>query len=198
METLTQICQRYSASDCHTGTDKDSVHSYLPVYERLLAPYRVTAKRVLEIGILCGASLRMLEEFFATARVHGIDLCDQPLGGMVDLRPMIAEGTHHITFTDATNAAQVKHHFGNLSFDVIIEDASHALEHQFSIYENFKQLLVWDGIYIIEDVDNLDAVRSRFEKIDPDRRVRIFDLRHVKNRFDDALVVIGGKDISAC
>ena len=37
---------------CDNGlTDKNTVHSYLPVYEMLFAPKRLTATDVLEIGI---------------------------------------------------------------------------------------------------------------------------------------------------
>lgn len=140
-----------------------------------------------------GHSLRMWEEFFVEADVHGIDICDQPFGGMADLRPMIASGNHLIHLFDATDAAQVEERFGGMVFDVIIEDANHDLASQLSIYENFRHRLAPNGIYIIEDIENIDRDRAAFEDIDLDRRIRIIDLRAKKNRFDDVLVVIGGK-----
>jgi len=191
MKTLAQIYQRYKGNA--SFGDKGTVHSYIEVYERLLAPYRQTAQRVLEIGILNGQSLRMWEEYFDQSEVHGIDTCLQPLG-MADLGPMIAEGGHHISLLDATNLKQVAEHFGGMTFDVIIEDASHALSHQLAIYANFKASLSADGIYVIEDVDDLDSVRSSFETIDASRPVRILDRRWIKGRYDDVLVIIGGKN----
>lgn len=191
MRTLAEIYENYK-SPASFG-DKGTVHSYIEIYEHLLAPYRLTATRVIEIGILTGVSLRMWEDFFFKSTVHGIDASLTPLN-MGDLSPVIAEGTHHISILDAANSTEVQQHFGNMQFDVIIEDASHALNQQQAIYANFKPLLTKDGIYIIEDIDNIDATRPLFEKLDPTRRTRIFDRRAIKGRFDDVLVVIGGVD----
>jgi hypothetical protein len=35
----------------NTRTDKNTVHSYLPLYEKLLSSKKYTAKNILEIGI---------------------------------------------------------------------------------------------------------------------------------------------------
>ena len=188
MQTLKQIYEKYIGPGGFP--DKGTVHSYIEVYEERLSPYRLSAKNVLEIGLFSGESLRMWEEYFENAEVHGIDCDELPHGGMVDLRPMIAEGTHKISIIDATNSAQVKKAFGSMKFDVIIEDASHQLAHQLSIYDIFKNHLSDGGIYIIEDIDRLDEVRHLFENIDPTKKVEVLDRRAIKGRFDDVLVII--------
>lgn len=190
MKTLAEIYENYKGPASYG--DKGTIHSYIEVYEALLANYRLSSKTVLEIGIMSGHSLRMWEEYFPNAKVIGVDLSDRPLGGMADLRPIMAEGNHNIVLMDAVDPFQVKKNFGDCRFDVIIEDASHILEHQLGIYDNFKNLMVPDGLYIIEDVDKLDEVRPLFEKIDAARPVSILDRRPIKGRFDDVLVVIGG------
>jgi len=192
-KTLTELYEPYNVADWNLGSDKGSVHSYLQVYEELLKPYRSTARRVLEIGLMGGASLRLWEDYYQSAWVHGADLCDQPHGGLADLRPMLAEGTHHINFLDATDPVRVEHTYLDLKFDVIIEDASHVLEHQLAIYRNFRDRLAPGGLYCIEDVADLDKVRPLFENIDPAREVTILDRRAIKGRFDDVLVVIRDK-----
>lgn len=171
------------------SNDKNVIHSYIPIYAELFAKYRDTECRVLEVGIFAGVSLRMWEEYFHLGKVCGIDVNDCPYGA--DLRPMIAEGTHDIRLLDASNPAEVARLFppGEM-FDVIIEDASHMLEHQLAIYANFKDRLNPGGIYVIEDVADIDAHRALFEGIDLSREVEIIDLRPVKHRFDDVLVVI--------
>lgn len=186
MDTLAQIYGRHVASGRYS--DKGSVHSYIEVYEELLAPYR-NAKRVLEVGIFAGHSLRMWEEYFLGAEVVGVDLCDTPHGGLADLRPMIAEGTHRIELFDATDAVQVAQHLSGV-FDVIVEDASHNIDATFAIYANLRNHLAPSGIYIIEDIADIDHDRPLFEALDPS--VRVFDRRSLKKRFDDVLVVIGG------
>jgi hypothetical protein len=189
MRTLAEIYEKYKHHEC--WGDKGTVHSYIEVYEQLLAPYRPVTRKMLELGILSGASLRMWEEYFDRAEVHGVDLCEKPLD-MCDLRPMIAEGTHHITLIDASDPAQVEAHFAGQLFHVIVEDCSHSVEQQLALYASWKSHLLPDSIYIIEDVSAIDQSRSIFEKIDPTRPVRIIDRRPVKGRFDDVLVVIGG------
>ena len=172
--------------------DKGSVHSYIELYEHLLAPYRAKGNAtILEIGLFRGESLRLWEEYFGPeAWVHGIDACDQPLGGMADLRPMIAEGTHNIHLLDATDKAKVNARFDGIDFDVIVEDASHGLQQQLDIYAAFRDKLKPGGLYVIEDVEDIDKSRQTLLDIDHDRLVKIHDLRRLKNRFDDVLVII--------
>jgi hypothetical protein len=187
MKTLSDIY----ASLARQGikSDKGDVHSYLPVYETLLAPYRPACK-LLEIGLFKGDSMRLWEAYFPCGEIHGIDLCDQPLDGMADLRPMIAEGTHNICLMSATHPAEVERYFGGFQFDVIIEDSSHAESEQLGIYHNFRDKLAPGGTYVIEDVQDIDKSRVTFEGIDPERKVEILDRRHIKGRYDDVLVVI--------
>ena len=44
-----------------------------------------------------------------------------------------------------------------------------------------------NGIYIIEDVNNLDSTIDTYKKLH--NNVEIIDNRHIKNRVDDVLVV---------
>lgn len=183
MKSLAEIYQSYQSPESHG--DKGTVHSYIPVYEELLAPYR-KCKNVLEIGILNGQSLQMWEEYFPDSNVYGIDITDK------DLKPLIASGKHNIRIFNACDAAKVEEHFGGMKFDVIIEDASHALADQLKLYKNFKHHLTENGIYIVEDVDKIDQVRQQFLDLDTQKVTRIIDRRLVKHRFDDVLIVIGG------
>ncbi len=185
--TLKQLCAKYYNNG---WPDKDTVHSYIDIYEDLLAPYRTTAKNILEVGLFSGESLKMWEEYFADGIVSGIDISDTPHGGLADLRPMIEEGTHNIHIFDATNENEIKKRFGKVKFDVIIDDAAHSIEQQLELYEKWKSKLSPNGIYIIEDIQDIDKDRKKFENLNPDKTIGIIDLRHVKNRYDDVLVII--------
>ncbi len=184
MDTLAQIYKRHSGGT--KFNDRDSVHSYIEVYEDLFAPYRSKAVRVLEIGLFDGHSLRMWEEYFSLSEVHGVDISDQPLG-MKDLRPMIAEGTHNISIFNATDHNQFEKRFPIEMFQVIIDDASHTFADQIAIYENCKDHL--NGIYVIEDVQEIDVTRNAFERLG----FRIIDRRGIKGRYDDVLAVLEKK-----
>lgn len=171
-----------------TWPDMDTSHSYLDVYHELLEPYRLKAKNILEIGLFTGARLKIWKEYF-NGDVHGIDCDEQPHGGMADLRPMIQSGEYNIHIMDAMDKTKAKKEFGKTKFDVIIEDAGHSLESQVEIYSVFKSFLSGDGIYIIEDVQNLDRDRETLLNLKPGH-VEIIDRRSKKLRYDDVLVVI--------
>jgi len=166
-------------------SDKGSIHSYIEVYEDILRPYRYTATNILEIGLLAGASLRMWEKYF-TGTVYGIDCDIKPIGGRYDLEPIIAEGNHKIIIGNAENPEVIKQHFSGIKFDVIIEDANHSVEQQLKLYENFQPYMNKGGLYIIEDIQDV----KNFPVILTENEVRLIDLRHVKNRYDDCIIVI--------
>jgi hypothetical protein len=44
-----------------------------------------------------------------------------------------------------------------------------------------------NGIYIIEDVNNIDITKDRLSELHDN--IKIIDNRHIKNRVDDVLVV---------
>lgn len=184
METLQQIWQRLK--DQGTGSDKGDIHSYLPVYEEILSPYRAIAKNVLEIGLFNGASLRLWKQYFTSAVIHGMDCDEQPLGGMADLRPMIAEGEYNIVIGDASSSFDVFSHFRGIKFDVVVEDANHNLEQQLQIYATLKPYMNEGSIYIVEDIQDIDSTAVFFKVIGG----QIVDRRKEKGRYDDCLVII--------
>jgi hypothetical protein len=186
IESLAVIYEQFKENDF---PDKGTVHSYITFYEKILQPYRNTALNILEIGILSGASLRMWEKYF-TGTVWGIDCDARPVGGKYDLRPMIKEGIHNIIIMDATDPMMVHRYFRHKLLDVIIDDASHQLESQLITYNNFKHLISPGGIYIIEDIQDIDKNRLLFETLDPEKTIEIFDFRSLKKRYDDVIITI--------
>jgi hypothetical protein len=182
VNTLAEIYAR------HLGSDKGTTHSYIEVYEKLLEPWRELPLRMLEIGLYNGDSLRMWEEYFTHGEVWGIDRALRP-DKETDLRPMIAEGGHHIAILDATDRTAVAREFGRAEFDIVIEDASHRLEDTLQIYANFHSRFL-PTLYIVEDIQNIDRDYETLLRMDPYRRVRILDRRGLKGRYDDVLVIL--------
>lgn len=187
--TLKEIYLKHKKGD---WPDKGSVHSYIEVYEKILAPYRHTAKNILEIGLMSGESLRMWEEYF-DGNVYGMDCSETPIDGLADLRPIIAEGTHRIVIGDAANALDVKKYFNGIKFDVIIEDSNHVIEDQLRMYQVFKPYMSENSLYICEDIQDLDRDRHLFENMDSSKWATTYDLRKNKQRYDDVLIVLKDK-----
>lgn len=182
MKSLQQIWSDLAAAGYET--DKGSVHSYIPVYQGMLEDYRHKAKNVLEIGLFNGHSIRMWKEYFTNADIHGVDCDERPHGGMADLRPMINEGWN-IHIMDATDHAAVELLFRWKRFDVIIDDAGHHIDQQLYLREVFRNFVARGGIYIIEDIQDIDRTGSMFEEIGGE----VIDLRSIKKRYDDVLVI---------
>lgn len=188
MESLEQIWGRLNEKGY--GSDKGSVHSYLPVYEKLFAPYRTKALNVLEIGCFRGDSIRMWTEYFINAKIYGIDCSLTPHGGMADLTPLIAENNKRrfIHIFDAENVTEVSKRFFGFKFHVIIEDAGHEINQQLNLYRIWKEYLHEDGVYVIEDVQDIDNDKYMFFPLSP--RVEVIDNRKKKGRYDDVLIVL--------
>lgn len=187
MDTLQAIWNKLTLEGF--SSDKGNIHSYLPVYEEILSPYREKASNILEIGLFQGHSLRMWKQYFK-GKVYGIDCSETPHDGMADLRPIISEGTHNIYIMDACNEVEVAKAFKGAMFDVIIEDAGHEVNQQLGLYSIWKKYLTPNGIYIIEDIQDIDETSPLFENIDPEKTVTILDRRVVKNRYDDVIILI--------
>lgn len=185
METLREIWERL-ARDGYKS-DKGDVHSYIEVYEELFKPYRNDCD-LLEIGLFNGDSFRLWKAYFVGS-IEGVDCSETPHGGMADLRPLIKDYPHHVYIFDALNKDEADKRLYD-SYDIIIEDAGHQPEQQIQLYNIYKKFLSPDGIYIIEDVQDLDRDRTLFQQIDPSKKVTIIDNRKVKGRYDDVLIII--------
>ena len=177
MKTLSEIYEKYQSPEGHG--DKGTAHTYIESYERLLEPYRENST-VLEIGLCMGESLLMWEEFFINSKIIGIDINDEHLKDLIDV------GTHNIVIGDATKESIVNL-LSEETFDVLIDDGSHAFVDQLNTFCIFKNKIKKGGVYIIEDVAHIDHIKNIFLTLHND--VEIIDNRHIKGRHDDVLVV---------
>lgn len=177
MKKLNEIYLKYQSPEGHG--DKGTAHTYIGEYERLLEPYRNNST-VLEIGLSHGESLEMWSEYFLNSTIYGVDITD------MNLRRLIELNKYNIIIDDATTENFINS-LGDIMFDVIIDDGSHLLTHQISSFLLLKNKMKSNGIYIIEDVVNIDYVKNIFEKLH--NNIEIVDNRHIKNRHDDVLII---------
>lgn len=177
-------------------TDKNIVHSYLPLYEKLLNPIHATAKHILEIGIgnfneKNGGSVMMWADFFEAAQIHAVDIL--PKERIYDELFI----NQQIEIYCESNA--YKHDFAkkqfedkNIKFDFVLDDGPHTLESMVSCIELYHNLLTPKGVLIIEDVQTIDwfgelsnATPGHLKKY-----VKTYDLRENKGRYDDLVFTI--------
>ncbi len=187
MDTLAQIYARHSGPG--KFNDKGSGHSYIELYEELLAPYREKKDlNFIEIGLYDGHSFLMFKEYFK-GRVFGIDIEEKPLGE-VDLTPILNSNKLNTFILDGANEDAVERQFpiSDWKWDIVIDDAAHTLQQQMRIYSVWKKRMKPDSLYIIEDIQEIDCTKAIFLSLG----FRIIDRREINGRYDDVLAVIGG------
>jgi hypothetical protein len=151
MSLLSSLATKY-------GTDKAGC--YAGLYDRLLRHQRYQVTNVLEIGIGTpalmshvqdyrpGASLRMWEEYFPNARIVGWDNTPSVLFNEGRIQTRLVDQTCPPQMLQAVDCA----------FDLIVDDGSHKPEDQIRTALTLMPYVVPGGLYIIEDVNELQRV----------------------------------------
>ncbi len=156
-------------------------HTYTPYYYDLLNKKRRSIRKVLEIGIGEGASLRMWRDFFPNAKIYGADyragslikenriesiLCDQ------------RKGEHLVSLVKKIGS----------NIDLVIDDGSHRSRDQVFTCLTLMPLLKKQVVYVIEDVSESSIV-ERLLKYD----IEMPKIDQSKRRYDNRLVVVRHK-----
>jgi cephalosporin hydroxylase len=170
-------------------TDKNTIHSYLPVYEDLMRPFKSTSKNILEIGLMDGGSIQLWRDYFDNATIYGVDIKDS-------IKPV-----HYDLKTDPrvklflnSNAYDKKfiENLSDVKFDFIIDDGPHTIESMIFCVQNYSKLLTDTGILIIEDVQCITWINPIYNSV-PDELKKYcshIDLRLTKGRYDDIMFII--------
>ena len=168
-------------------TDKNTRHSYLELYEKLLISKKESAKNVLEIGVGAGGSITLWRDYFKKASIYCLDKF-----------PCLECEIHNkerIIFScfDAYDETIFKTKFiKNIKFDMILDDGPHTLESMIQCIKLYLPLLSEDGIFMIEDVQDMSWTKVLYDTVPEDlkRYIKIYDLRENKNRYDDIVFTV--------
>lgn len=180
-------------------TDKNTLHSYLDLYEELFKSKKNTATNILEIGIgpiqgLNGGSIILWADYFKNANIYAVDII--PIN-MVDLQLIMHPRIHLYTNNDAYNTNYFINTFysKNMLFDIILDDGPHTLESMEIFVKLYSTILKHDGMLVIEDVQDINWINNLIS-VTPDHLkcyIEIYDRRKVKGRYDDIVFVINKK-----
>jgi hypothetical protein len=179
-------------------TDKNTTHSYIDVYEKLFSKKKYDNNNILEIGIgepykdnRNGGSIKLWHDYFINSTVYGIDIYPiTKINKIIKNKKRIELLTGH----DAYNMDFVKKYISGKKYDIMIDDGPHTLESMIFFIKNYLPLLSENGILIIEDIGNMEWTNILINSIPPEfvnkTSHEIYDLRNIKNRWDDVLLVI--------
>jgi hypothetical protein len=177
-------------------TDKNTDHSYLELYEKLLSPKKDTAKNILEIGIgdyrvKNGGSIKLWKDYFTNAQIYALDIIPKHrvLDELVNDKRVVL-----FTNTNAYNENFFNENIlkKNLKFDFMLDDGPHALESMKTFIRLYSKVMTDDGILIIEDVQSIDWLPILYREVPQHLKhfVKTYDLRKNKNRYDDIVFTI--------
>lgn len=167
------------------NTDKGTDHSYIDhLYSSLFDHKYTSIYKVLEIGGLNGESIRLWRDYFLNAHIYCVDISN--------IQPLIQMERVSFIQGDAYSD-NIKDILPN-NFDIIIDDGPHTLDSMIYCIENYLNKINNNGILIIEDIQDekwLSVLDSHINK--SIFVTKIFDLRSIKNRYDDLVLTIEKK-----
>jgi hypothetical protein len=175
----------------NSKTDKNTTHSYLPLYQKLLIGKKETAKNVLEVGICLGGSIKLWSDFFTNATTYGLDIMNinDVWEGIKNTDKIILH-----TSKDAYNEDFFIANFlyKNIKCDFMLDDGPHSLESMVTFIKFYSQIMTDDGILIIEDVQSIDWIDILKNAVPEHLKqyIKVYDLRPNKNRYDDIVFTI--------
>lgn len=172
--SLAQICLLYN-------TDKNTYHCYVDeVYEDLFKTVRDSTKKLLEIGVDTGASLFMWKDYFHNANIVGLDNKICPQAEDEDrIKHIVKDAYNYETLELIPD-----------DFDIIIDDGPHTLDSMLFLIQEYSKKINDTGILIIEDIQDFHWVNILKSKMPDGFNVKVKDLREIRNRYDDIIMII--------
>ena len=172
-------------------SDKGTLHNYMQWYSDEFTPRRLDKLNFLEIGISRGLSLKLFGEWFVNSKVIGIDTqyydeAKAIVSNLLNVEAVIADAYK----TETLDMYPDEH------FDYIIEDGLHDVEYQLNSVEMWWPKLKKGGTLIVEDVQDLDLDKDKFDNLARYLKVKcdVVDLRQELNhwretKYDNVLLI---------
>jgi len=158
-------------------TDKETIHSYLPIYDDLFLKYKNEPINILEVGIQFGYSVQLWHEYFINAKnIFGYDISDQ-IEIFPETRTKVIKDANTITLDE----------FKDTPLTIAIDDGSHSLHDQLEFIKRIYPQVIEGGMLVVEDIQDIDNQKKEFDKLG--FPYTIIDLRNIKKRYDDVLLV---------
>lgn len=149
MNRLTEIANKYNTDK---GTNqccdnKRKGHGFTEFYYEYFKDLKHPV--ILELGVWEGASIKMFNDFFnGDCEIHCVDI--DPKRNIESIGDNV-----HFHLLDLGNEKQLSEFvkkMGDISFDIILDDASHLIYHQMLAYSFLRKLLNKNGMYVMEDL----------------------------------------------
>jgi hypothetical protein len=169
-------------------SDKGVLHNYLPVYEKLFAPFRNRRINLFEVGFQYGGSAKLWELYFTRAKIKSIDIdCSFPFKNEAIALNIETEFqfTDRVQMEFRDSMTLTPEYFYDFVPDIAIHDGLHEVNNMIHFIKIVYPIMK-NGLLIIEDVQDIDNEKTEFEKLNIP--FEIVDLRS-SGRTDDVLLI---------
>jgi 23S rRNA U2552 (ribose-2'-O)-methylase RlmE/FtsJ len=168
-------------------TDKYDLGYIEHFYNKLFSPRRLTAQRVLEIGIYHGQSIQLWKDYFTNADIHAFDInyCDS----------VVNQDRIFPRFTNAYSMTTINELSG-MQFDIVIDDGPHTLPSLEFFCEHYINLVRPGGIFVVEDIIDTTWTPRLLEILGPNRKSQVVHMaglartKHLQTLWANGLDVI--------
>lgn len=179
-------------------TDKNTCHSYINTYENLFSSKKNHNNNILEIGIgepkenkENGGSIKLWHDYFQNSTIYGLDIHHiSNINNSIQNKDRIKL----FTSVNAYDTTFIKSAFvdNNIKFDILIDDGPHTLDSMIFFVTHYLPVLNDTGILVIEDIPDIKWINILIQHVPEEYRrfIQVADLRHVKNRWDDIMLII--------
>ncbi len=156
----------------HKDNASDKWENYLDIYQIYLEPIIGKNASILEIGVQNGGNLQILKKYLHNAKIYGIDINE-------DIRKEVLDKEIKTFCFDATKKNLISQNLKDLTFDVIIDDASHISQDVIQTFEFMFSKVNPGGLYIIEDMHT-----SYWKEFNGGYKVASSQIEYFKNLVD--------------
>jgi predicted O-methyltransferase YrrM len=175
--------------DAGGGTDKQTTHSYGPVYEALLEKFATKPCTFLEVGVNAGGSMLLWYDLCEQSRVIGVDCSDvvhpSVFKRMEDSRYVFMVGDGY-----APSTAEMVQQFALDGLDFAVDDGPHTLQSQCEFLRLYVPMLKPGGVAVVEDIQAESWFEPLIGCVKEGFSVERVDRRAIKGRYDDLMLIV--------
>lgn len=144
MSTITEMLETQAIH--RRSTDKHIGHrAHAALYEQFFVSYKESAKKVVEIGVNKGGSIKVWQKYFLNATIYGADIRNSSIRQINNLDRVVPIQLNQGRKEDLIELAELG------PFDIVIDDGSHEWAHQISTFEHIWPAVAPGGLFVVED-----------------------------------------------
>jgi hypothetical protein len=148
---LCELCLRHGSDKCGNG--------YTQFYDYYFSSIRSEVRKVLEIGVSGGCSIKMWHDYFPQAIIYGIDKHPSNGTGIQESKAVeLSNARTVIKFADQSKEDELIGLDVGKDFDIICDDGSHMQRDQQLSFAILFPLLKTGSFYICEDICSVNGL----------------------------------------